>query len=147
MIAPWFWYHISINIFQSNNNFQFNMSNSICTSFQTIMIKTFVLHIAWCLQGSWNDRMIEYFIIMRGIPVTVRCTFLNTSLTAASSFHGARIHDAICAVKVLNIIAWKSTQILLLMCPISCFFLHRLWRQTYVFRIFLVNYGSYRYST
>ena len=59
-------------------------------------------------------------------------------------FHGALKPASICTADTLNICLFKYFQILLLMCQIKCFFLSPDVTSYFVFRIFLVNYGSYR---
>lgn len=63
---------------------------------------------------------------MRRILVAVRCS---------NEFNGGRMYEAMRTANVLNVIMiiWQYIQILLLMYPIWCFFLHELWYHTLFF--------------
>ncbi len=66
---------------------------------------------------------------------------LNDGFT---SFHGAHMHDAICAT---NIIVGQDMQILLLICKMKGFILAPEVTSYFVHRIVLEIYVSYRYSS
>lgn len=110
-------------------------------------------HIIWCFNSSIyiSFQMITFKMFAVCTMSCIRTSLKDIKLPSAIELAFKRLHLHVllhCRAWYAQWTLWAlSSEVLMYICPMQCFFLAPTMMSYFAFRIFLVNCGSYKYSS